>query len=309
MTTLLVSHAAFVGHAVPEGHPERPDRLMAVGEALSAPEFSNLSREEAVRVPLASASLAHDEAYVATLLALDPATGFIGIDNDTFYSPGSREAVERAMGGAKRCVDAVMTGQARNAFLAARPPGHHAERDRAMGFCFVNTAAFAARHARTAHGATRVAIFDWDVHHGNGTQDIFFDDAAVLYASTHEMPLYPGTGSPSETGTHGNIVNVALRAGTDGAGFREAVTAAVLPRIAAFKPDLIIISAGFDAHHRDPLASLELDAEDFAWATTRLMEIADKHCGGRIVSVLEGGYDLEGLSSSAAAHVRALMAA
>jgi acetoin utilization deacetylase AcuC-like enzyme len=307
LTTLLVSHPAFVDHIVPEGHPERPDRLRAVARALETPAFDALVREEAGRADLMEAAIAHNAGYVARIAALDPATGFIGIDNDTFYSPGSREAVERAMGGAKRCVDAVMKREARNAFLAARPPGHHAERDRAMGFCFVNTAAFAANHARRAHGAGRVAIFDWDVHHGNGTQDIFHDDADVLYASTHEMPLYPGTGNPSETGVHGNIVNVALRAGTDGAGFRDAVTTAVLPRIEAFQPDFMIISAGFDAHRRDPLASLELDATDFAWATTRLMEIADRRCGGRLVSVLEGGYDLEGLASSAAAHVAALM--
>jgi acetoin utilization deacetylase AcuC-like enzyme len=307
LTTLLVSHPAFVDHIVPEGHPERPDRLRAVSRALEAPAFAALAREEAGRADLMEAVLAHDAGYVARIAALDPKTGFVGIDNDTFYSPGSREAVERAMGGAKRCVDAVMTREARNAFLAARPPGHHAERDRAMGFCFVNTAAFAANHARRAHGVGRIAIFDWDVHHGNGTQDIFHDDADVLYASTHEMPLYPGTGSPSETGAHGNIVNVALRSGTDGAGFREAVSAAILPRMEAFRPDLVIISAGFDAHRRDPLASIELDAADFAWATTRLMEIADRRCGGRLVSVLEGGYDLEGLSSSAAAHVGALM--
>jgi acetoin utilization deacetylase AcuC-like enzyme len=206
-----------------------------------------------------------------------------------------------------KAVDEVMSGHASNAFVAMRPPGHHAERVRAMGFCFFNNAAIAARHAQTRYGAERVAIFDWDVHHGNGTQDIFWSDASVLYCSTHEAPLYPGTGAVSETGDHGTIVNAPLNAGDGSEAFREALEAVVLPRMEAFGPDLIVISAGFDAHWRDPLASLNLMESDFAWATQKLMAIADRRCGGRIVSLLEGGYDLEGLSKSVAFHLDALM--
>jgi acetoin utilization deacetylase AcuC-like enzyme len=199
-----------------------------------------------------------------------------------------------------------MAGVVSNAFCPVRPPGHHAEPHRAMGFCLFSTVAIAARHAQHSHGAERVAIVDWDVHHGNGTQAAFWDDPSVLYVSTHQWPLYPGTGAASETGA-GNIVNVPLPAGTDGPAYRAAFTEKVLPAVDAFAPDLILVSAGFDAHYRDPLGELRLEAGDFAWATLELMELADKHCAGRIVSVLEGGYDLEGLAESAAAHVSALM--
>jgi acetoin utilization deacetylase AcuC-like enzyme len=200
-----------------------------------------------------------------------------------------------------------MSGRVANAFSAMRPPGHHAERTRAMGFCLFNSAAIAARHAQKAHGAERVALVDWDVHHGNGSQDIFWDDRSVLYCSTHQMPLYPGTGATSERGEHDTIVNVPLRPGDDGERFREAFEHGVLPRIDAFAPDLILISAGFDAHWRDPLANLQLTEADFGWATRRLMDLADRHAGGRVVSVLEGGYDLDGLARSVVAHVEALM--
>lgn len=208
-----------------------------------------------------------------------------------------------------QAVDEVMTGQVHNAFLAMRPPGHHAERARARGFCFFNTVATAARHAQAVHGAERVAILDWDAHHGNGTQDIFWNDPSVLYCSTHEMPLYPGTGAADERGEHGTIVNVPLTAGDDGTVFREALNMIVLPRIQAFRPDLVLISAGFDAHWRDPLANLNLTERDFDWATRRLMEVAARVCGGRIVSALEGGYDLIGLSASVSTHVSTLMEA
>lgn len=309
MPTLLVSHASAAGHLVPEGHPERPDRIRVVRDALQAERFSGLLREEAPEGSLDLARLAHDDAYVDRMAALDPEGGFIGIDADTFVSPGTRAACLHALGGAVRAVDAVFAGAARNAFLAMRPPGHHAEKHRAMGFCFYNSAAVAARHALRHHKAGRVAIMDFDVHHGNGTEDIFWDDAAVLYASTHEMPLYPGTGAPTDRGAHDNIVNVGLRPGSDGAVFREAMTQSILPRIAAFRPDLVVVSAGFDAHHRDPLASLRFVAEDFAWATRELCALADRHAGGRLVSVLEGGYDLVGLAESTGAHVAALMEA
>jgi acetoin utilization deacetylase AcuC-like enzyme len=222
-------------------------------------------------------------------------------------SPGTYEAALRGAGGAVLAVDEVMSGHVQNAFVAMRPPGHHAERTRAMGFCFFNNAAVAARHAQAKHGAERVAIIDWDVHHGNGTQDIFWRDPSVLYASTHEMPLYPGTGALSERGEFDTIVNAPLSSGDGSDVFREAFETAILPRVDGFGPDLIVISAGFDAHWRDPLASLNLSEADFAWATKRLMEIAERRCSGRIVSVLEGGYDLEGLARSAATHVDALL--
>jgi acetoin utilization deacetylase AcuC-like enzyme len=309
MPTLLVSHPSAAAHAVPEGHPERPDRIRTVTEVLAAERFAALSREEARLGDLDLARLCHEATYVERISGLAPTEGLVGLDADTIMSPGTLPALLHALGGAAQAVDAVFEGRARNAFLAMRPPGHHAEKDRAMGFCFFNTAAVAARHAQRSHGAERVAIMDFDVHHGNGTQDIFWDDATVMYASTHEMPLYPGTGSPAERGVHGTIINAALRSGADGAEFREIMSTAVLPRIDAFKPDLIVISAGFDAHHRDPLASLRFVAEDFAWATRELCTMATKHANGRVVSVLEGGYDLIGLGESVAAHVTALMEA
>ena len=307
MTTLLFTHPAGLGHAMPPGHPECAERLKAVDQALEAERFAALIRVEAPLGTLDQVALCHPRAYAEALIASTPETGFVQVDADTFMSPGTIEAALHGVGGAAAAVDEIMAGKARNAFVAMRPPGHHAERERAMGFCFFNHAAIAARHAQKAHGAERVAIVDWDVHHGNGTQDIFWDDASVLYASVHEMPLYPGTGAASERGTQGTIVNVPLRAGEGSDEFREAFEVAILPRLDAFRPDLVVISAGFDAHWRDPLASLNLRETDFAWATRKLMEAADRHAGGRIVSVLEGGYDLDALAKSTAAHVSALM--
>ncbi|MDX3810138.1 histone deacetylase family protein [Bosea thiooxidans] len=307
MTTLLITHPAGLLHATPIGHPERPDRLRAVERALEEERFTPLIRVEAPLGTLDQVTLCHSPAYVQTILDASPEEGLVHLDADTTMSPGTVEAALRGVGGAVLAVDEVMTGKARNAFSAMRPPGHHAERERAMGFCFFNSAAIAARHAQKAYGAERVAIVDWDVHHGNGTQDIFWDDASVLYASTHEAPLYPGTGSPSEHGAHGTIVNVALAAGDGPDEFRDAFEIGILPRVATFRPDLVIISAGFDAHWRDPLANINLREADFAWATRKLMDLADTHAAGRLVSVLEGGYDLEGLAKSTAAHVSALM--
>ena len=237
-----------------------------------------------------------------------PSEGLARIDMDTTVSPGSWEAAMRAIGAALYAVDAVANGEAENAFCAVRPPGHHAETAKAMGFCLFDTVAIAARHAQKAHGMERVAIVDWDVHHGNGTQAIFWSDPSVLYASTHQMPLFPGTGAPSETGV-GNIFNAPLSPGEGAPEFREAFRERILPAIETFAPDLILISAGFDAHRRDPLAEINLEAEDFAWATAELMEIADQSAQGRVVALLEGGYDLKGLAASAAAHIRQLMAA
>lgn len=307
MTTLLITHPSSLRHETPAGHPERPDRLRAVEAALEDERFSGLIRENAARGTLEQVTLCHPREYAEAILAASPQAGLAQIDDDTVMSPGTLEAVLHGVGGAAQAVDEVMSGQVLNAFSAMRPPGHHAESAKAMGFCFFNNAAIAARHAQRRHGAERVAILDWDVHHGNGTQEIFWDDASVLYASIHEMLLYPGTGAASERGQHGTIVNAPLRAGDGSEAFREAMDTVLLPRIAAFSPDLVIISAGFDAHWRDPLANLNLKEPDFAWATQKLMEIADRSCRGRLVSILEGGYDLEGLSRSAAAHVLALM--
>ncbi|MFC4174225.1 histone deacetylase family protein [Microvirga sp. GCM10011540] len=307
MTTLYICHQAALLHQTPAGHPERPDRIRAIERMLEKERFSALIRETAPMAEMESLTLAHPEPYVVSLRDISPREGLVRVDDDTVMSPGTYEAALRGAGGGVMAVDEVMTGQVTNAFVAMRPPGHHAERTRAMGFCFFNNAAIAARHAQTRHGAERVAILDWDVHHGNGTQDIFWSDASVMYCSTHEAPLYPGTGAVSEKGEFGTIVNAPLRAGDGTEAFREAMESVVLPRIDGFKPDLIVISAGFDAHWRDPLASLNLTESDFAWATMRLMDLAEHHCGRRIVSLLEGGYDLEGLSKSAAAHVDALM--
>lgn len=307
MTTLLITHPSSLRHETPAGHPERPDRLRAVEAALEDERFASLIRESAALGTLEQVALCHPIEFGEAIIAASPQAGLVQIDGDTLMSPGTVDAVLHGVGAAVQAVDEVMAGRVANAFCAMRPPGHHAESVKAMGFCFFNNAAIAARHAQRRHGAQRVAIIDWDVHHGNGTQEIFWDDASVLYASTHEMPLYPGTGAASERGQHGTIVNAPLRAGDGSDAFREAMETALLPRIDAFAPDLVIISAGFDAHWRDPLANLNLKEPDFAWATQKLMAIADRHCGGRVVSILEGGYDLEGLSRSAAAHVTALM--
>jgi acetoin utilization deacetylase AcuC-like enzyme len=307
MTTLFLGHPAALRHETPLGHPERADRIRAIERILEQERFAALVRETAPEAEADAIARAHPEAYVTALRAAAPREGSVHLDADTVMSPGTYEAALRGAGGAVQAVDEVMQRKVHNAFVAMRPPGHHAERARAMGFCFFNNAAVAARHAQARYGAERVAIVDWDVHHGNGTQDIFWRDRSVLYASTHEMPLYPGTGALSERGEYDTIVNAPLHAGDGGEIFREAFETAILPRIDAFRPDLLVISAGFDAHWRDPLASLNLTEADFGWATRRLMDLAERHCDGRIVSVLEGGYDLEGLSKSAAAHVDALM--
>jgi acetoin utilization deacetylase AcuC-like enzyme len=307
MSTLYIAHSACLDHQTPFGHPERPDRIRAIERALEKERFTSLIREQAPMAEMESLALAHPEDHILRLRDISPREGIVRIDEDTVMSPGTYESALRGAGGAVLAVDEVMTGKVRNAFVAMRPPGHHAERIRAMGFCFFNNAAIAARHAQKKHGAERVAIFDWDVHHGTGTQDIFWSDETVLYCSTHEAPLYPGTGALLETGEHGTIVNAPLAAGEGSEAFREAVETVIAPRINDFAPDLIIISAGFDAHWRDPLASLNLTESDFAWATQKLMDLADRHCGQRIVSVLEGGYDLEGLAKSTAFHLDALM--
>ncbi|MEZ5804097.1 MAG: histone deacetylase family protein [Rhizobiaceae bacterium] len=306
MVTRLYHHPIFLEHITPPGHPERPDRLKAIERVLDDEAFAALDRKLAPAGDEAAVLLAHPQEFLERVRATIPETGITRIDSDTTASPKSWDAALHAIGAANAAVDDVFSGAVDNVFVAARPPGHHAEKTTAMGFCLFNTAAIAARHAQRRHGAERVAIVDWDVHHGNGTQDIFWDDPTVLYCSTHQMPLYPGTGAVGETGT-GNIVNAPLAPDTGSDLFRDAFLSRVLPRIDAFRPDLIIISAGFDAHHRDPLASINLTEDDFDWATGQLMERAGRLSGNRLVSLLEGGYDLHGLSFSVAAHVGRLM--
>ena len=307
MTTLLLSHPASLDHLTPPGHPERPDRIRAVEQVLGQDRFKSLVRGQAPEGSLDSVLLCHNEHYVDELRHIAPKEGMVYLDGDTSMSPGTWEAVMRGVGGAIAATDAVIAGDADNAFVATRPPGHHAEISRPMGFCFFDQAAIAARHAQRKHGIGRVAIVDFDVHHGNGTQDIFWADPTVMYCSTHQMPLFPGTGASGERGEHDTIVNAPLASGDGGAKFRSAFENLILPQIQKFAPELLIISAGFDAHRRDPLASLELDASDFGWVTRKLMDAAHASADGRIVSVLEGGYDLQGLQESVAEHVTALM--
>jgi acetoin utilization deacetylase AcuC-like enzyme len=307
MTTLLVTHPACLDHITPAGHPERPERLRAVDRELEDPRFQPLARELAPAASFETIALCHPPAFIEAIRDAVPTQGLVRLDADTSMSPGTFEAVTRAVGAAQLAADEVMAGKAGNAFCAIRPPGHHAETARAMGFCIFNTVAIAARYVQKRYGIERVAVVDFDVHHGNGTQEIFWSDPTVMYCSTHQMPLFPGTGAPSERGLHNNIVNGPLRPGDGGDRFREVFEGLILPRAAEFRPDFLFISAGFDAHMRDPLANLNLVEDDFAWATAKLMEIADANASGRIVSVLEGGYDLQGLSRSVAAHVVTLM--
>ncbi|CVI56117.1 MULTISPECIES: histone deacetylase family protein [Agrobacterium] len=309
MATRLYEHPIFLEHITPSGHPERPDRLRSLNIALEHPNFERLERKEAPQANEDAVLLAHPEEHLLAIMRQIPEEdGEINrVEADTYVSPKSLQAALTGIGAAMAAVDDVFTGAADNVFVAARPPGHHAETAKAMGFCLFNNVAIAARHAQKAHGAERVAIIDWDVHHGNGTQDIFWNDTSVLFCSTHQMPLYPWSGDKNETGVKNNIVNAPLSPNTGSEYFREAFKSRVLPAIADFSPDLILISAGFDAHHRDPLAQINLVGEDFDWATGRLLEMADKYTSNRVVSLLEGGYDLEGLAESAAMHILRMM--
>jgi acetoin utilization deacetylase AcuC-like enzyme len=289
-------------------HPEHPGRLEAVLAALDVPEFAALDRREAPLAQREQIARVHSRLYVDRVLQAVPESGYVALDPDTIISPGSGEAALRAAGALVAAVDAVVAGEVRNAFCAVRPPGHHAEAARPMGFCMFNNIAVGAEQARKIHGLARIAVVDFDVHHGNGTQHMFDKDADLFYASTHQWPHYPGTGAPEETGV-GNIVNVPLAPMSGSREFRAAMTEIVLPELRRFRPDLLLISAGFDAHADDPLASLRLVEADFAWATRALMAVAEECCRGRVISTLEGGYDLPALAASAAAHVRALMSA
>lgn len=303
MPTALISHPDCFNHLNTPGHPEQVARLDAVLGALADVDLIR------VDAPLAADDdilRAHSAAHLAEVKGAVPDSGWAMLDPDTYVSPGSLGAGYRAVGAAVKAVDMVLSGKVENAFCAVRPPGHHAERDRAMGFCLFSTVAIAAKHALDYHGLKRVAIIDFDVHHGNGTQDCVEEDARVLFCSTHQMPLYPGTGAAHETGAHNNVLNVPLGAGDGSAAFRAAMTHRILPRVNAFRPEMILISAGFDAHRADPLATLDFETEDFAWVTQEICALADIHCGGRVVSSLEGGYDLDALADSAAAHVKVL---
>lgn len=302
--TLYVSHPAFLAHDPGPGHPDRPARSVAIDATLAAPRFSALARMEGPTASRTALLRVHDEAYLTRLERDAPRAGFASLGPDVTINPATLDAALRGAGGAIAAVDAVMRGAARNAFVATRPPGHHARAGAAMGFCLFNNAALTARHA-IAQGA-RVAIVDFDVHHGNGVQEIFWDEKRVLYCSTHQSPLYPGTGAVTETGEHDNIVNAPLRKGDGREAFRAALNARILPRLDAFAPDLVLLCAGFDAHLHDPLGGLRLRAGDFRDVTLRVMEIAARRCHGRIVSLLEGGYAPTDLAACVAAHVGAL---
>ena len=306
--TILFEHESCLRHDMGEGHPERPDRLRAIQLALAESEFVDLERRSAPLATPQQIALVHPQSYINHIFDTAPKQGRVQLDPDTAMNSASLEAARRAAGAVCAAVDAVMAGETKNAFCAVRPPGHHAEPERSMGFCIFSSVAIAARHAMSAHGLKRVAVVDFDVHHGNGTQAAFWNDTNLFFGSTHQMPLYPGTGAVSEIGV-GNIHNFPLPPGAAGIAFRDAMGDGLLPALTAFKPELLLISAGFDAHVDDPLAQLCFETEDYAWATEFLIAVAADHCQGRLVSSLEGGYDLAALAASVAAHVRALMAA
>ena len=309
MSIAVYTHQSCLDHDPGPGHPESPARLAAVLEALDNPRFATLQRREAPQATPTQIARVHADALITRVLEEAPAQGWRRLDPDTVMSSASADAALRAAGAVCAAVDEVIVGPRNRAFCAVRPPGHHATHDTAMGFCLFNSIAIGAAHAIAGHGIERVAIVDFDVHHGNGTQDIFWSDPTVMYCSTHQMPLFPGTGAKGERGDHDTIVNAPLASEDGGPEFRSAFENLILPQLEKFSPELLIISAGFDAHYRDPLASLNLRAEDYTWVTRKLMDLADKSAGGRIVSVLEGGYDLQGLKESVTAHVGALMGA
>jgi acetoin utilization deacetylase AcuC-like enzyme len=300
---VLLTHPDVVRHAPPQGHPERPERLAAALDGLAS---LDLRREEPPEATDQELSALHPRTYLDRLIAAEPARGARALDPDTWLSPGSVRAARLGAGAALRAVDLVLEGRYAKAFSAMRPPGHHALADTPMGFCLFGNVALAARRALDRHGVDRVAIVDFDVHHGNGTEALVEDDPRILFVSTHQFPFYPGSGASTHTGPHGTVLNVPLRAGTGSAAFRAVVGSQVLPRVAEHRPDLLLISAGFDAHRDDPLGGLALETEDFAWITQELCDVAERHAQGRVVSVLEGGYDLQALRDSVAAHVTAL---
>ena len=306
MKTLLYTHAIFSRHEVPPGHVEHGGRYDAVDKALHHGDFAHLEKRTPPKATAEQIERVHPQSFRLVVEENAPSEGFAQFDADTFMGPSSLEATLRAAGGAVAAVDAVFAGEAENAFIAARPPGHHAEPERAMGFCFFNAAAIAAMHARE-HGAKRVAVLDFDVHHGNGTEAAFWHDENAFYASSHEWPQYPGTGRESDRGAFDNIANATLATGAGGQEFRRVWGDRLLPALSDFGPDFIVISAGFDAHGADPLGGLEVAEDDFAWVTAEIAGVARDKAQSRMISLLEGGYDLAALGSSAAAHVKALM--
>ncbi len=309
MSTLIFTHPSYLDHDTGAGHPERPERIQTVWQTLDREPFNTLERREAGEADIEQLCLVHERGYVDEVFQTLPAQGLVRLDPDTVLSPGSRPAILRAAGAVCDAADAVMTGEADNAFCAVRPCGHHAEPARAMGFCAFNNIAVGALHARKVHGLKRIAIVDFDVHHGNGTQTMAEGEKDVFFASTHQWPFFPGTGAREERGRFGNILNAPLSAGAGSSEFRAAITDLVLPALEEFRPEMLFISAGFDAHARDPLAQLDLQAEDFAWVTRELLAVAGRVCGGKVVSVLEGGYDLIGLEEGLTAHLEELMRA
>ncbi len=305
--TILFEHDSALDHVTPPGHPERVARIEAIRRALADPDFAELDRRRAPIAAREDVLRCHPPAYIDRIAAAIPDEGYVSLDADTHVSSGSLTAAYHAVGGACAAVDAVLGGEDRTAFNLMRPPGHHAEAETPMGFCLFGTAAIAAKRALDHHGLSRVAVLDFDVHHGNGTQALLWDEARALFASSHQMPLWPGTGGAHETGAHDNVINAPLAPMTGRREMQRAWGDAILPAIDDFAPELVIISAGFDAHAEDPLANLNWVEDDFVWLTRAIREVADAHAGGRVVSTLEGGYDLDALASSTAAHIRALM--
>ncbi len=307
MSTAFLTHTDCLQHITPPGHPERVDRLMALYSALD-----QIGDEDLIRVtpePGLDAHIlhVHPQNYIDAIKDASPREGHVSLDGDTHMSPGTLRAAYLGVGAMIEAVDLVMSGEVGNAFAAMRPPGHHAERTTPMGFCLFGNIAIAAKHAMEVHGLERVAVVDFDVHHGNGTQDLLWDEPRSLFISTHQMPLYPGSGAPSERGAHNNVLNVVLEPNSGGLELKKAYERVVLPALEEFKPQLLLISAGFDAHKADPLANLNWTQEDFVWATEKLCDVADRHCDGKIVSTLEGGYDLEALAASSVAHLKTLI--
>jgi acetoin utilization deacetylase AcuC-like enzyme len=307
MTTILFSHADCLEHDPGSQHPDLPSRIKAIERGLAGDEFAGLDRRDAPMADIKTLELVHPPAHIERIRGTIPERGRAFIDRDTAVTPGSWEAALRGVGAVCAGVDAVIAGEAQNVFCAIRPPGHHAEPRRSMGFCLFANVAIGALHARRNHGLARVAVVDFDVHHGNGTQTIFEEDETLFFGSTHQLPLFPGTGAASECGV-GNIFNAPLKRGDGGLEFRTAMEKKILPALDKFAPELILVSAGFDAHRGDPVGGIDLEDSDFAYATKRLMDIATRHAKGRLVSALEGGYDYASLRSASAAHVRALMA-
>lgn len=303
--TLVFSHDSALEHVTPPGHPERVARIEAVWRTLN--DISGLAWRDAPEADRSEVLRCHPARYLDRIEAAIPSESYVSLDADTHVSPGSLVAALHGVGGCAAAVDAVLTDDEKTAFVAMRPPGHHAETETAMGFCLFGNAAIAAKRALDHHGLSRVAVLDFDVHHGNGTQDLLWNEERTLFCSSHQMPLYPGTGAAHETGAHDNVINAPLAPMTGGAEMRRAWGDIILPAVDDFAPELIIVSAGFDAHARDPLANLNWTEEDFAWLTAAICDIAAAHCSGRVVSTLEGGYDLDALAASAAAHVQVLM--